>query len=228
MAEIDYAKLYILQDQVFHTIFENDCLFYLTGGTCLHRFYVEKRYSVDLDLFTSENSLFRDEVRRLTASLKDNSFYCTTEVDTRDFVRLQVQQVLQIDLVNDRVYRHGGSTITSTGIKIDNIQNIAANKISAIMGRDEPKDVFDLYTIAKYYHIDWKELLHIADRKASIDREVLEYRLKSFPLDLLNDLAVKEREFLQHVQSEYHILVEDIIQERQNRLHSGNDSRSVW
>ena len=47
----DYAQLYALQDKVLKIIFTEETPFYLTGGTALHRFYCEHRYSDDLDLF---------------------------------------------------------------------------------------------------------------------------------------------------------------------------------
>ena len=50
MASIDYIKLYSLQDKVLDIIFKTENIFYLTGGTCLSRFYQEKRYSDDLDI----------------------------------------------------------------------------------------------------------------------------------------------------------------------------------
>ena len=51
MEKITYQKLYQPQDEVLNIVFtlEND--FYLTGGTALHRFYYNRRYSDDLDLF---------------------------------------------------------------------------------------------------------------------------------------------------------------------------------
>ena len=47
----DYTQLYTLQDEVLKIIFSEETSFYLTGGTALHRFYCNGRYSDDLDLF---------------------------------------------------------------------------------------------------------------------------------------------------------------------------------
>ena len=58
MENINYKKLYDLQDRVLNVIFETEQIFYLTGGTCLSRFYQEKRYSDDLDFFTHSNNDF--------------------------------------------------------------------------------------------------------------------------------------------------------------------------
>lgn len=48
-----YQKLYELQDEVLEVVFSVENIFYLTGGTCLSRFYQEKRYSDDLNFFTN-------------------------------------------------------------------------------------------------------------------------------------------------------------------------------
>ncbi len=49
--KIDFERLYALQDSVLETVFSTETEFYLTGGTCLSRFYQAKRYSDDLDFF---------------------------------------------------------------------------------------------------------------------------------------------------------------------------------
>ncbi len=54
MGSIEYDKLYELQDSVLRIVFATEKEFYLTGGTCLSRFYKAKRYSDDLDFFTNE------------------------------------------------------------------------------------------------------------------------------------------------------------------------------
>ena len=58
MGKIDYQKLYRLQNKILDVVFAEETEFYLTGGTCLNRFYFEKRYSDDLDLFTNFSETF--------------------------------------------------------------------------------------------------------------------------------------------------------------------------
>jgi predicted nucleotidyltransferase component of viral defense system len=64
MEELDYGALYALQDRVLDSMKACDTAFYLTGGTCINRFMSPKRYSDDLDFFSSENALFRDDCHR--------------------------------------------------------------------------------------------------------------------------------------------------------------------
>ncbi len=70
-SRIDYNRLYALQDNVLNTIFSEPSEFYLTGGTCLHRFYFEERYSDDLDFFTHESSTFAFSIREIRNRLSE-------------------------------------------------------------------------------------------------------------------------------------------------------------
>ena len=106
MAKIDYQALYQLQDQVLEIMFRNEVSFYLTGGTCLHRFHFKKRYSDDLDFFSNENELFREDARVFLEAVSSENMLLERTVDTRDFVRVVIDNQLKIDLVNDRVYRY--------------------------------------------------------------------------------------------------------------------------
>ena len=73
MAALNYTNIYALQDKVLAVIFSTETTFHLTGGTCLNRFYHNRRYSNALDLFTNENALFRDDVRGLLDTLTSAS-----------------------------------------------------------------------------------------------------------------------------------------------------------
>lgn len=190
MESLDYVLLYRIQDQVLEIASGVDTNFYLTGGTCLNRFFFEKRHSADLDFFSNENNLFREDMRLLLDAFQTAVCQYEVLVDTRDFVRLLVRSVLKVDLVNDRVYRFGRSCRTPDGIVLDNTVNIAANKICAILGRDEPKDVFDLYTLYCDAGLDWETVLSAAGKKCALELELLEYRLNAFPLHLVDLLPV--------------------------------------
>ena len=211
MAVLNHTKSYALQDKVLAAIFSAETTFYLTGGTCLNRFYHNRRYSNDLDLFTNENALFRDDVRILLDALTSGSLSYAIQVDTRDFVRLLIQDELQLDLINDRVYRYGKSIHSPLGIVLDNELNICANKLCAIIGRDDPKDMFDLYTIFKKGKLSWKIAITAAAKKCILDPEVLEYRLSSFPLELLDLLTVVDPTTVNEMKQGYPHMLEHIL-----------------
>jgi len=211
METLAYPELFALQDQVLSTVFSVETSFYLTGGTCLHRFHYQRRHSVDLDLFTNDPALFREDVRTVQEALSSASLSHTPQVDSRDFVRLWIQPGLQLDLVNDRVYRHGKSVLSPQGMVLDNEVNICANKLCAILGRDDPKDMFDLYTVFEHGRIDWGTAMDAAARKCVLDPEILELRLSSFPLELLDLLALPEPGALHEMKQGYPRMVEHLL-----------------
>jgi len=211
MAKIDFPALYRLQDKVLSIVFSVETGFYLTGGTCLHRFYREQRYSDDLDLFSNDSRLFRDDVRLIRRALDHAALSLDVVVDSRDFVRLFVADMLKVDLVNDRVHRVGGSVRTQVNIVLDNIDNIGANKICALLGRDDPKDVFDLYTIFRTPERNWAAILSAAQKKCAFEMEELRFRLESFPLSLVSMLHITDPGFLSDLKRDYRLLIDCIL-----------------
>jgi len=210
MDSIDYKKLYKLQDKVLDIVFalEND--FFLTGGTCLSRFYYEKRYSDDLDFFVYSSNSFYSDIKdikdRLSQKLK-----LKVEVESKDFVRFLIDDMLQVDFVNDRVFRYGKSNILENGYKIDNIKNILANKLTAIMGRDNPKDIFDLYLINEFEDVDWDEVISISKEKLVYQKEELITRLKTFPTIWMKNIKLIDKNFLDDFEIKYQKLIEQIV-----------------
>ena len=189
--EIDYQNLYRLQDEVMHVVFDLENDFYLTGGTALHRFYYHLRYSDDLDFFAYDDLLFGENFKEIVDVLEKN-FLVDIEVLSKDFKRIKINKILQVDFVNDRVFRYGKSNLFGKN-KIDNKINILTNKICAITERDEEKDVFDLICFSWFENINWAEVLDIAKKKSFIQKEALIYRLKTFPLELLNNIKTTKK-----------------------------------
>lgn len=209
MDSINYKDLYELQDRVLGVVFETEKEFYLTGGTCLSRFYKEKRFSDDLDFFTNASGRYNYAVKKVKKSLQ-RSFDLSVEVETKDFYRFRINGLLQIDFINDFSERYKDAVILENGYLIDNIENILSNKLTAILGRDNPKDVFDICLISKYYSTSWSDVLEAAHKKASFSNDELLVRLKSFPLGMLKSIKVKDKEFLEEVSIELPKIIEKL------------------
>lgn len=208
-------ELYQLQDDILKIVFSEDTSFYLTGGTALNRFYFQKRISFDLDFFTFLNDLYYDEVKIIYQKIEDEKFNIKKEVETKDFVRITVNNTLVVDFVNDRVFRYGKSNIIN-GFKIDNIDNILANKICAICDRDEEKDFFDLFLIAKNHRFNWQKIFEIVNKKQIIEKEVFIERLKTFPLIWLEKIILIDQFQINNIDIER--LINDCIDSSDNSL----------
>lgn len=209
MDSISFKELYKLQDKVLSVVFNIENEFYLTGGTCLHRFYLQKRYSNDLDFFTNQSLRYNIAVKKIRLKLQKN-FNLNVVIESKDFSRYLINSALQVDFVNDVSVRCGDVKITKEGYILDNIENILSNKLTSIIGRDEPKDIFDIFMIYKYSKVNWKNVLECAHQKASFGNEELLVRLKTFPKKLIEKLNVLDDEFLIDFESGYLELIKHI------------------
>ncbi|MBE0513626.1 nucleotidyl transferase AbiEii/AbiGii toxin family protein [Sulfurimonas sp.] len=204
-----YQKLYELQDKVLDVIFSVENIFYLTGGTCLSRFYQEKRYSDDLDFFTNNSPRYSFAIKKIKQALAAK-FDLSVEVESKDFTRYKINNFLQVDFVNDTDARYKDVVVTKEGYIIDNIENILSNKLTAVIGRDNPKDIFDIYLIWKYHKFDWTQIVESAHEKAGFSDEELIVRLKSFPRSLLDEIILADKHFLDDFDNKYPKLVDEI------------------
>lgn len=137
--------------------------FYLTGGTALATFFLYHRYSDDLDFFchnqelTPIPNLFDAIAKRLGVKLE--------RVQTSPgFQRFMASKGLKIDVVSDVAWRWGIPELRES-FMIDNLKNIAINKVGAILGRLDAKDYIDLYLILKREKWDIFELITLAQKK---------------------------------------------------------------
>jgi predicted nucleotidyltransferase component of viral defense system len=183
MSVKDYRKLYRLQDKLLPALKPLLSSFYLTGGTALGRFYLKHRFSEDLDFFTNQNKAFHTLIKTIETSLI-NKFAVLKNLSmvSDDFVRYYVEQdetILKVEFVNDIAYRCGIPNDYKYGL-IDTPLNILTNKLTALVGRDEPKDVFDIFTLAEHYQFNWLEVFNEAKNKALINEIDVEQRIQSF------------------------------------------------
>lgn len=161
-------KLYPFQNKIIQVIQSCDTQFYLTGGTVLSRKYMEHRYSDDLDFFVNADPKFRDYINKIEAklSLTGINFNVLTRAD--DFVRVVTTKdreiELKLDFINDVEYHYDGFEQDEKLGKIDNIQNILSNKISALP-RLEIKDFVDVVFIARVFSFSWKNIIDQAIQK---------------------------------------------------------------
>lgn len=78
---------------------------------------------------------------------------------------------------------HFGDIKTFGKVKVDSIENIGSNKITAIFGRTEAKDFIDLYFILKKKLFTFEKLLNDAKKK---DLGLSEFYLAHMLLEVRN------------------------------------------
>ncbi len=156
-SEVNWKSSYEIQDNILYIIKNELGPFYLTGGTALGRYYLHHRYSEDLDFFCHSEGEFNNSVEDVARLLVNSGMLDDDMVQRLNgFVRMFVGLFaeLKVEFVYEK-FVGVGDYKTVDGIKIDNPKNILANKICYIVGRDEPKDVFDIVSIARAYSLNY-------------------------------------------------------------------------
>lgn len=141
--------------------------FVLTGGTALAAYYLQHRLSEDLDLFTLDREAFeevspsaRSLAEALDATCDDRRL--SPHLHQAFFSRGNEQ--VKMDIVLD-AGPWFGTPQNLDGVKVDALENIAANKIVAMFGRATPRDFADLYFILNETDLALDDLLGMAKQK---------------------------------------------------------------
>lgn len=155
-----------LQRDLLRAFFARECRFVLTGGGALAGFHLGHRTSDDLDLFGKPPVALEDGVRAIHAAA---AAVGATVVGLRtavEFQRVLVErgdESVVVALVIDRAPdidapedRHG--------IRIHSKREIAANKVCALLGRGEVRDLIDLRALLAS-GLDLPTILADAERK---------------------------------------------------------------
>lgn len=160
---------------------------YFTGGTALSG-YLRHRRSLDVDLFVSD----ADDVEIAGVLLESGASvrgwavrelqrhpgfrrYRVAHGEESTLVDLVHEPVLQIVPVEEKPLRDG--------IRVDSLDDLIANKLCAVLGRSEIKDLVDLYFLAES-GVDVLDHLHAAHSKdGGMEPATLAFVLKQMPTD---------------------------------------------
>jgi hypothetical protein len=169
----DWKQLHELQDWVLKEMKAVEHGFYLTGGTALSRGYYGHRYSEDLDFFVNDHvdfQLWRDRcLNQLASSCPAGTALEITLRDIR-FGRAFLHHgrtALKLEFVNDVPF-HVGKIVEHASLgRLDNKENILANKISALMDRSASKDLADIFWLCCRDKLSISDALENASGKAA-------------------------------------------------------------
>ena len=183
--------LYPLQDKIIEIVNKVTKGFYLTGGTCLSRGYFNHRYSDDLDFFVNDSDDFALEFNAAREAIV-NSFDAVQQVESERYKKMDVYSDgnirLALDFVNDIPFRHGNSQESSLG-RIDNPYNILINKITALIGRTEAKDVVDFWMLCKRLDFSFDEVFEEArNKEANVDANYIANVIRTMPEEAFNSI----------------------------------------
>lgn len=166
-----FDTLYPFQDEVLRAIRLAETGFYLTGGTAASRGYLHHRFSDDLDFFVNDEAEFGLWVDRVVKVLVHHGgWHCQVALREERFARLNLTRgdlTLKIEMVNDVPARVGAVVDHPILGRLDTADNILANKVTALLDREEPKDFADIWGFCILMGLSLKEAISNAESKAA-------------------------------------------------------------
>lgn len=160
-----------MQDDVIRVMMAVETEFYLTGGTALSRGYLHHRYSDDLDFFVNDDDRFALWVDRVIQMLNLSSEW-GVDVGLRQPRLARVTVVrggvsLKLEFINDVPARVGAVVAHPVLGRLDTAENILANKLTAVVVREEPKDLADIWGLCTRLGLSLSVALEDASGKAA-------------------------------------------------------------
>ena len=160
-------RLSRLQQDLLREFFARERRFVLTGGGALVGYHLRHRTSDDLDLFAKPPARVEEARRAIEAAAEALGAVVESLRVYPDFLRLLVRRAEEsavVDLVIDRSPGIDESEDVGNGIRVHSLREIAANKVCALIGRAEVRDLVDLRAILAR-GIDLRSALSDAETK---------------------------------------------------------------
>ena len=185
--------LSVLQWEFLSFFFQGAPPFFLTGGTALSAFYLQHRYSEDLDLFTLDSDAFdrvplyaADTATRLTAFVAS----LQTAPQFHRYKLSRKGESVIVDFVREVVPQISEKKNRFEGIIVDTLEDITANKVCTVISRAEIKDYIDIYFLGRAGH-PLENYIKEAQRKdAGVSQAALAYLMSEFRLSKVPDFMV--------------------------------------
>lgn len=121
--------------------------FYLSGGTALAGYYLNHRESDDLDFFCREPfdmTFVHSFVEQIKGTLSATTVRFEKLYDRNQFFFAMADGELKVEF-SLYPFNQLEEPVVRDGLRIDSLQDIAANKLIALMDRFDPKDFVDLF-----------------------------------------------------------------------------------
>lgn len=145
-------RLTPLQREVLAAFFARDDAFFLTGGAALAGYHLGHRGTLDLDLFTTRAEAFergRFVLAEVAAALGAD---LQVRQDAPGFRRVVLErggEAVVVDTVLERVRQIIEDKPVIEGVRVDPAYEIFANKLCAVVGRAEERDLVDLWALER-------------------------------------------------------------------------------
>jgi len=170
--------------------------FYLSGGAALALVHLQHRQSLDLDLFTEAADLVPRLVAEIEHVAAREGWTCRTLQRYASFCRLAVSRDTETTLV-DVVHDTATPLVDlarkplALGVRTDDLDDLVVNKLCALLGRSDVKDLVDLYFLERAGHDPLAWLDRARQKDGAMDAATLAFVLKDVHTDPSSLLLLK-------------------------------------
>jgi len=166
-----FDRLSPLQDRVLALINPLETGLYLSGGTAASRGYLHHRFSDDIDLFADDQKNFVLWAERVIYAISTAKIgELMVGLREERFIRLTLtceEVILKIEMINDVPSRVGLIQNHVILGRLDSAENILANMIAALIDREEPKDLADIWGFCHLRGLSLEDAISGAQGKAA-------------------------------------------------------------
>lgn len=206
------SKLSPLQHEVVEAFFSEPSAFFLTGGAALAGFYLGHRATDDLDLFSPATEPMDLAVQRLRRAAAHVGAEVDVVQEAPEFRRIALRrgdELTLVDLVIDRAPQLDSEKRRVGTVSLDSTAEIAANKVTALLGRTAPRDLVDLFALFDEGH-DLPQVLRDARIKdGAVDPGTLAWVLSNWRLG--SNTPLPEGVTLEHIEQLRTSLIERLL-----------------
>lgn len=179
------SRLSALQHDFVDAFFSEPSAFFLTGGAALAGYHLGHRFTDDLDLFSPPAESMELAVQRVRRAAAAIGAVVESIQDAPEFRRFSVRRgtdTTLVDLVIDRAPQLVVDKELVGRVRIDPQREIAANKITALLGRTAPRDLVDLFALFDRGHTLEAALADARTKDAAVDPGTLAWVLSQWRL----------------------------------------------
>jgi len=147
-----FSKLSTFQRKVLDAVFSREQGFFLTGGAALSEYHIGHRTTDDLDLFTLDELAFERGRHVIAAVASDLGAKLEVRQDAPGFRRYALTRdddAVVVDTVLERAAQRIAAKPRVGVVIVDPPEEILANKLTAVVGRMEERDLVDILFLEK-------------------------------------------------------------------------------
>jgi len=169
--------------------------FYFSGGTVLSHYYLQHRFSEDLDFFNQtefDPQSVTVVLKSIQKKLDFNAFDFQSSINRNlYFLRFDDDYVLKLEFTY-YPFQQVEQPKKVDGLLVDSVIDIATNKLFTIAQKSRGRDYFDLYSIIQKYAFSIEDLRMKAKLKFDWHVDPLQLASRLFEVDThLDDPIIK-------------------------------------